>query len=257
MSLAGKVIAVVGGSTGIGATAARNFAKAGASIVLADLNPDKGKAVVEAIRSVDGGKAVFVHCDVRRQADVDAFVKAAVKEYGRLDGAFNNVGISPENVPLNMLEPETMASIIDVNLAGILRLMQAEVKQMLAQGPGSYSIVNMSSVGGIQPLPVITTYAATKAGVIAASNATAAAFGAAGIRVNCVAPTGVNGTEMSDGFREQLPELAAKMEKQHPLQRFATTEDVANTVEFLLSEKASYISAQTIAVDGGLLNSNL
>jgi len=230
----------------------------GASVVLGDNNSQGGKAVASAIQEKYNGRALFVPCDVRKETDVTAFVEAAVQRYGKLNGAFNNVGMPGDFVPLHEVDPETMLKIVDINLVGMMRLVRAQVTQMLHQGreAGPYSIVNTASTTAFQPPPTTSCYAATKAGVIAFSNAAAGAYGSTGIRINTVAPTAINGTPMIEAFRTSMPELFAKTEKEHPLKRVGELDDVAAAVEFLLSDNSKFITAQTLGVDGGFLNTS-
>jgi NAD(P)-dependent dehydrogenase (short-subunit alcohol dehydrogenase family) len=196
-----------------------------------------------------GGEAIFIQTDVSQPAQAERMVKTTLDRWGRLDCAFNNAGVIGSTfVSTPNYEPQTWDQVIAINLTGVFLSMKYEIPAMLASGGGA--IVNMSSVAGQIGGPVGIAYYASKHGVIGATKAAAIEFSAKGIRVNAVCPAVIE-TEMASAFPpESRPALIAA----HPIGRFGNPEEVAQSVLFLCSEKASFITGHALAVDGGLLS---
>jgi len=245
----GKVALVTGGSTGIGKAAAVEFARQGASVVIAARREEPGLAAAEEIRAI-GTECVFVRCDIAEPDDVAALVAAALKRFGRLDYAFNNAGISPAGrLPIAEQETAHFDEIVGINLRGTWLCLRAEIPAILAGGGGA--IVNCSSVGSAIPLPGLALYSATKAGVDALTRNAAIEYAAQGIRVNSVCPAVIK-TEMADNvFGLSQPEAAAAVAAMHALGRVGQPREIGAAVVWLCSEAASFVTGTCFHVDGG------
>jgi NAD(P)-dependent dehydrogenase (short-subunit alcohol dehydrogenase family) len=244
--LDGKVALVTGGAMGIGRTTSQVFAREGARVVVVDIVTEEGKETVRFIKEA-GGDALFVKCDVTNSKDVEAMVKKTVDAYGCLDCAFNNAGIAIPGSTSECSE-EDWDRVLSVNLKGVWLCMKYEISQMLTQGSGV--IVNTSSAGGLIGTPGIAAYTASKHGVIGLTRTAALELVTAGIRVNAVCPGSVP-TPMLEPIVNH-PEMKATLESKHPMGRFATTEEVAETVVWLCSDRASYVTGVAFPVDGGV-----
>ena len=244
--LEGKVALVTGGAMGIGKITAQIFAREGARVVVVDIVTEGGEETVQLIKEA-GGDALFVKCDVTNAKDVEAMVIKAVDTYGRLDCAFNNAGIAIPGTTVECSE-EDWDRVLSVNLKGVWLCMKYEISQMLTQGGGV--IVNTSSVGGLVGTPGIAAYTASKHGVVGLTRTAALEHVTAGIRVNAVCP-GSAPTPMLDPVVNH-PELKAMLESKHPMGRFATTEEIAEAVIWLCSDRASYVTGVAFPVDGAV-----
>lgn len=249
----GRVAVVTGGGSGIGRQSAFAFADRGASVVLADVDPDGGEAVATAIEE-SGGEATFVETDVSDGSEVEEMVETAVDTYGRLDVAHNNAGIRGERHPITDHPDESWQDVIDVNLTGVWNCLKHELRQLEEQGDGG-AIVNTASVVGKSGLPNGTPYAAAKHGVIGLTRTVAMEVGTENIRVNAVCP-GYIDTPMirSQGDRVSTDEAAVDaLREMHPLDRLGDPEEVASAAVWLCSDEAAYISGDAVNVDGGFL----
>jgi NAD(P)-dependent dehydrogenase (short-subunit alcohol dehydrogenase family) len=252
--LDGKTAVVTGGASGNGRAIAETFADHGAAVVVADVReePREGGTPTHERINEAGGEATFVACDVSDYDDCVAAV-AAADEFGGLDVMVNNAGIVGPQVPLVDLDFEAYRSLMAVNLDGVFHGSKAAALELVDRGGGS--IVNMSSVAGMAGYGGLTPYSAAKGGVRLFSYALASELGPDGVRVNVVHP-GVIETEMT---REDSPivgtEEGEQLKATLPLRRFGTPEDVAGVCLFLASDLSSYVTAESIVVDGGNLNS--
>jgi len=241
-----KVALVTGGAMGIGKTTAQIFAREGARIVVVDIEAGGGEETARLIKAA-GGDALFVKCDVTKAMEVKAAIKKTVDTYGRLDCAFNNAGIGIPGTTVECSE-EDWDRVLDVNLKGVWLCMKYELSQMLIQGGGV--IVNTSSAGGLIGTPGIAAYTASKHGVVGLTRTAALEHVTAGIRVNAVCPGSVP-TPMLDPVVNH-PEMKAMLESKHPMGRFGTTEEIAEAVVWLCSDRASYVTGVAFPVDGGV-----
>ncbi len=241
-----KVALVTGGAMGIGKTTAQIFAREGARIVVVDIEAGGGEETVRLIKEA-GGDALFVKCDVTKAMEVKAAIKKTVDTYGRLDCAFNNAGIGIPGTTVECSE-EDWDRVLGVNLKGVWLCMKYELSQMLIQGGGV--IVNTSSAGGLIGTPGIAAYTASKHGVVGLTRTAALEHVTAGIRVNAVCPGSVP-TPMLDPVVNH-PEMKAMLESKHPMGRFGTTEEIAEAVVWLCSDRASYVTGVAFPVDGGV-----
>lgn len=245
-----KVILVTGASSGIGAEAARLFAQEGACVVLTARRADLLEAVTAEITAT-GGNATSVAADISEAAPVERVIAAVLDRHGRLDGAFNNAGISQGGAALADVEEARFDRVLAVNVKGVWLAMRAEIRAMLAAGrPGS--IVNTSSVGGLRGGAGLSVYSASKHAVIGLTRSAAQEYGAHGIRVNVVAP-GTTDTAMIAAWKRREPDITDRLNAATPLGRGGRPSEVAEAAAWLLSDRASYVSGATLTVDGGML----
>jgi NAD(P)-dependent dehydrogenase (short-subunit alcohol dehydrogenase family) len=247
--LQGKVALVTGGTSGIGRDTAVLFAKAGAKVVVTGRREVEGKETVDLIRAACGD-GVFVKADVSKAAEVDALVQRTVEKFGRLDVAFNNAGIEGHWLPIVEQSEEDWDQTIDINLKGFWLCLKYEIRQMLKQGGGG-AIVNMASAAGLMGLAGAATYSASKHGVIGLTKSAALETARSGIRVNVVCPAVVE-TPMADRAYEQ-PEIHKFVLGLHPMGRFGRPEEISEAVLWMCSDRASFMTGQSLVLDGGLL----
>ncbi|MCH9036985.1 MAG: SDR family oxidoreductase [Chloroflexi bacterium] len=242
----GRVAIVTGGSGGMGRAASLAFAREGARVVIADVLVEEGRQTEEMVKEA-GGEALFLTTDVSRAGEVKAMVAAAVNTYGRLDIAFNNAGIEGILVPTVEYPEEVWDRVIDVNLKGVWLCMKYEIPEMIKQGGGA--IVNTSSIAGLRGSNRWSAYNASKHGVIGLTKTVAREYGGQGIRANAVCPS----TIVTPMYDRVLAQDRESLIAAHPVGRLGTPEDVAETVMWLCSDEASFISGQALGVDGAYL----
>ena len=245
MLLNNSVALVTGGGRGIGRAIALELARSGAKVVVNYAGrADKAEETVQLIQEA-GGEGIAVQADVSISEDVDRLIQTAVNTYGRIDILVNNAGITRDTLLLRMKESDWDA-VLDTNLKGVFLCTKAVSKGMMKQRSGA--IINISSVVGITGNAGQANYAAAKAGILGFTKSIAKELASRGIRVNAVAP-GYISTDMT----ETLPEEVRKqILEQIPLGRIGSPEEIAKTVVFLASPAASYITGQTLSVDGGM-----
>jgi NAD(P)-dependent dehydrogenase (short-subunit alcohol dehydrogenase family) len=247
--LRGKVVIVTGGTSGIGRDTAVLFAKAGAKVVVAGRREAEGKETIDLIRAA-GGDGLLVKTDVSRAADVRALVQKTVEKFGRLDVAFNNAGIEGSWSPIAEQSEEDWDSTIDINLKGVWLCLKYEIQQMLKQGGGG-AIVNMASVAGFIGSAGAATYCASKHGVMALTKSAALETARSGIRVNVVCPAVIE-TPMGERLWG-APEARKFALGLHPIGRFGRPEEIADAVVWMCSGGASFMTGQSLVLDGGFL----
>lgn len=250
-SLGGKVALVVGGSSGIGRASAFALAEAGAKVVVGARREAEGTAVAREIAE-RGGEALFVRADATVAADVRALVAATVERFGRLDCAFNNMGVSGDFATVADLDEAFFDHIIAANLKSVWLCMKYEINQMLAQGGGG-AIVNMSSYLGHIGHPYATLYGATKHAIIAMTKSAAVAYAKQGVRVNAVSPGVIGDTPMFETAQRGAPEGMAAAIAEIPLGRVGKPAEVASAVVWLCSEGSSFVTGHALPIEGGSL----
>ncbi|MDB5939139.1 MAG: short-chain dehydrogenase/reductase, partial [Polaromonas sp.] len=244
--LAGRVCIVTGGAQGIGEACIRRFAREGAQIVIADIDDARGAALADEL----GGR--YVHCDVGDKAQVDALVAQTLAAHGRIDVLVNNAGIFRAADFLDMSEADFDA-VLRVNLKGAFLMGQAVAREMAKAGRGS--IVNMSSVNGMLAIPTIASYNVSKGGINQLTRVMALSLADQGIRVNAVAP-GTIATELAAQVVLTSDEAKARIMSRTPMRRLGEPSEIADTVAYLASDAASYITGEIVVVDGGRMTLN-
>ena len=240
------VVLITGALTGIGRATALAFAKEGANIVVSGRRDDAGQALVTELRAL-GAAAEFVRADVRHESDVQNLVDETVARFGRLDVAVNNAGTEGTPGPVTAQTAESYAATFDTNVLGVLLSLKHELRVMQAQGAGS--IVNLSSTMGHRGAPGASLYSASKHAVEGLTKSAALEAAAFGVRVNAVAPGPVD-TAMLDRFTGTADRKAGLVAGV-PLKRSGRPEEIADAIVFAASSKASFITGQIIAVNGG------
>lgn len=246
-SLVGKTAIVTGGATGIGKAIGERLAGAGASIVIADIDTERGSRTVEAMRQ-EGGSAAFVQTDITDESEVTELFDVVVDRHDSLDVLVNNAGGSGGDDRLHRLSSETWDRIVRLNLSGAFLCAQQAIEPMIASDGGS--MVHISSVNGVTGIG-LPAYSAAKAGLHAVSRIIATQYGSHGIRSNVVCPATID-TASSRGRRDEWEDsVHTALVDQYPLGRFGTPEEVADAVLFLASEESSFVTGTELRVDGG------
>src|SRR2546427_2158340 len=243
-----KVILITGALTGIGRATALAFAREGAHIVVCGRRDDVGNALATELRAL-GVEAEYIRADVRHEDDVRSLVDKTVKRFGRLDVAVNNAGTEGKPGPVTEQSAESYASTFDTNVLGTLLSMKHELRVMVPRRQGS--IINVSSTFGRAGAPGASVYVASKHAVEGFTKAAALEVAESGVRVNVVAP-GTTETGMLNRFTGNSENKDALISGV-PVKRVAEPEEIAQAIVFLASEKSSYITGASLAVDGGKL----
>ena len=244
--LGGRVCIVTGGAQGIGEACVRRFAREGAQPVIADVDDARGQALAGELG------ALYVHCDVGDKTQVDALVARAMQNYGRIDVLVNNAGIFKAADFLEVTEADFDA-VLRVNLKGAFLTGQAVAREMVKAGRGS--IVNMSSVNSFMAIPNISSYNVSKGGINQLTRVMALALADKGIRVNAVAP-GTIATELAAKAVLTSEEARGRIMSRTPMKRLGEPGEIADTVAYLASDAASYITGEIVVADGGRMTLN-
>lgn len=246
MRLENKVAIVTGGGGDIGRATAIRFAKEGARVVVSDRNEEGGQQTIQTIREI-GGEAKFIYSDITNPTDVENLVEGTIEAFGRLDILFNNAGVNSEEKKLPDVSLEEWQQVMDINITGVFLGMKYAIPKM---EPGS-SIISTASIAGIKGQKLVSAYSASKSSVIALTKTAATEFGRKNIRINAIAP-GIIDTDMVEDWKktDKWPILSTA----NALKRIGKPEEIANVVLFLASDEASFITGETLIVDGGTLN---
>jgi NAD(P)-dependent dehydrogenase (short-subunit alcohol dehydrogenase family) len=243
----GQVALVTGAASGMGLATARAFAHAGAAVTLADVSDDALRQAVDEIRTA-GGNVIGVVCDVADEAQVAAMVERTVAEFGRLDAAFNNAGIQVPSSEVADQPAEDYDRVNAINLRGVWACMKYELQQMRTQGSGA--VVNCSSIGGLVGRAGLAAYHGTKHGVIGLTRSAALEYAARGIRINAVCP-GTIDTPMVSSMLDKGMLAMDDLLRDLPMKRLGKAEEIADAVLWLCSPGSTFVTGQSLAVDGG------
>lgn len=249
--VAGKVIMITGAGGGIGRECCLVLAAAGARLIVTDIS-ESGEATAAAVRAT-GGEAKFVRADLGSESEIAALIAGAVATYGRLDGAFNNAGVEQKNKALADLSLAEWERAIRIDLTAVFLCMKYQIPAMLRNGGGA--IVNTASSLGRVSIANASDYVAAKHGVIGLTRAASTDYAAKGVRVNAVLP-GITSTPLILRLCDD-PAFSVFLEKareRHPIGRFGEPREIGETVKWLLSDAASFVTGADIAVDGGYLS---
>jgi NAD(P)-dependent dehydrogenase (short-subunit alcohol dehydrogenase family) len=243
---AGKVAVITGGNAGIGRATALACATQGAKVVVSARREKEGHDVIAELNAL-GGEAIFVKTDVSQECEVKAMIERTLATFCRLDCAFNNAGIELALTPLPDHTEETYEQIMDINVTGVWLSLKYEIPAMLQTGGGA--IVNNASVAGLIGFATVPVYVASKRAVIGLTKSVALEYATQHVRVNAVAP----GTIDTRMFRDvaAAPEVRQMLESAQPMGRIGQPEEIASTVVWLCSDGASFVTGQTVPIDGG------
>lgn len=241
-----KTVIITGAASGIGKASAELFAKQGANVVISDIQEADGKATTDSINN-SGGKASFFKADVSIPDEMEALVSFAVKKYGKLDVAVNNAGIGGELNPIVDMSIEGWQKVISINLSSLFYGMKYQIQAMLKSGGGS--IVNISSILGAVGFAGSAGYSAAKHGVIGLTQTAALEYAAQNIRINAVGP-GFIDTPLLDALDDEMKQQIISL---HPIGRLGKSNEIAEMILWLSSDKASFVNGSYHPIDGGYL----
>lgn len=249
LELQGKVGIVTGGTSGIGRDTAILFAKAGAKVVVAGRREVEGKETIELIRSA-GGEGLFVKTDVSHGTEVEALVRKTVEKFGRVDVAVNNAGIEGNWVPVAEQSEEDFDRTIAINVKGVWLCLKYEIQQMLEQGGGG-AIVNMASIAGLIGVGGGATYSASKHAVMGLTKSAALETARSGIRINAMCPAVIESPMEERLYSDPVfRKFALGL---HPIGRFGKSMEIAEAVVWMCSDRASFMTGQSLVLDGGFM----
>ena len=252
----GKAVIVTGGALGIGQGIVRAFAREGAAVAISDVNASAAGGLAAELTE-QGSRVVTVIGDVSSQADAERMVAETVAALGRLDVLVNNAGIQPIDAYFNIEDTpvEIWDRIVGVNLRGTFLMSKYALPRIRASGPGG-SVINMASVQGIQSMPKVPSYAASKGGVLSLTRNMALDYAPVGIRVNAICPGTIDSEMVRTAARGEGGDMDATLRKYgafHPLGRLGVPEDIAQAALYLASDRSSFMTGTYLTVDGGMM----
>ena len=247
--LDGKVALITGAGSGIGRASALVFAREGAKVALADIVVEGGEETVRMVKEA-AGEAFFIKADVSNAADVEAMVNTVVETYGRIDCAYNNAGIEGQLASTDEYAEDMFDKVIGINLTGVWLCMKYELPHMLKQGSGT--IVNTASGAGLIGVAGMSAYVASKHGVVGLTKTAALEYAKSGIRVNAVCP-GLIQTPMVERITNGHPQLGEALVAAEPIGRTGRPEEIAESVVWMCSDAASFVTGHAMSVDGGFV----
>jgi len=252
----GRAVLVTGGALGIGQGIVRAFVREGAAVAVADIDPVAAERLVAELVG-GGGRVTATVGDVSSAADAERMVQETVAALGRLDVLVNNAGIQPVDWYFRVEDTpeEVWDRILDVNLKGQFLMAKYALPQIRAGGPGG-SVINMASVQGLQSMPGVPSYAASKGGILSLTRNMALDYARDGIRVNAICPGTMDSEMVRTSARAEGGDLDATLARYgafHPLGRLGTPEDVAQAVLYLASPRGSFVTGTALVVDGGFM----
>ena len=257
-----EVVFITGAGSGIGRSTAMAFARAGAMVVVAEINETTGRETVEQIYQ-QGGTALFVACDVAKPEQIEAAVRQAVQVYGRLDIGINNAGIGGKFGRLTDQTAQDFDQMMAINVGSVFYGMQAQIRQMLGQqekengsssagGSSGGRIVNVSSIAGVRGMPMGAPYSAAKHAVIGLTKTAALEYVRQDIRINAICPVYTHST-MVDELIQTVPMMEERMRRAIPMGRFGQPEEIAQAILWLCAQENSFFTGQAIQLDGGMM----
>jgi NAD(P)-dependent dehydrogenase (short-subunit alcohol dehydrogenase family) len=244
-----KITLITGGGSGIGRATALAFARAGAKVVISGRREREGYETLGLVKKL-GGQGEFIKADISKEADVEVLVNQTLAAYGRLDVAFNNAGIEGEvGKQTHEQSVANYRAVIDTNVLGVLLAMKFEIAAMLKNGGGA--IVNNASVGGLIGFPGVSVYVASKHAVLGLTKTAALEYAKQGIRVNAVAPGGIETPMLHRFTGGPGSDFFNQLAGMHPIGRLGRPEEIAEAVLWLCSDKASFVTGLSLTADGG------
>ena len=248
MKVTNKVVIVTGAGSGIGAASAKLFGQHQAQVVVSDINLANAQKVAEEITS-NGGKAIAIETNVTEYSAVESLIAQTVEQFGRLDVIVNNAGIGPKKMAkVDKHSLEDWDNVIAVNQTGVFYCMKLALKQMLEQGSGN--IVNIASLAGLKASGKNLSYSASKFAVVGMTKSAALEYASKNIRINAVCP-GYTQSALLDHLLTQREDMDVMLKSMIPMRRFGQAEEIAEAVVWLAADNSSFITGQTITLDGG------
>ncbi|WP_420149790.1 SDR family NAD(P)-dependent oxidoreductase [Spirosoma sp.] len=244
-----QIVFITGAGSGIGRATALAFAKAGATVVVAEINETSGQETVSQVNQI-GSEGLFVHCNVAIPEQIFRAVQQTVDTYGRLDIGINNAGIGGRYARLTEQTQSDFEQIMAINVGGVFYGMQAQIQQMLTQKAGG-KIVNISSIAGVRGMPMGALYSASKHAVIGLTKTAALEYVRRHIRINAVCPVYTHSAMVDELFRA-APDMEEKMLRRIPIGRLGEPQEIAQAILWLCSDDNNFVTGQAIQLDGGM-----
>lgn len=244
-----QIAFITGAGSGIGRATALAFTKAGARVVVAEVNESSGRETVELVRQA-GGEALFVPCDVADPTQIEAAIRQTVSAFGRIDIGINNAGIGGRFGKLLEQTRQDFDQMMAVNVGGVFYGMQYQIRQMLAQTNPGGKIVNVSSIAGVRGMPMGAPYSASKHAVLGLTKTAALEYVKHNIRINAICPVYTHSTMVNE-LISTAPSMEERMRRMIPIGRFGEPEEMAQAILWLCSDENAFFTGQALQLDGG------